>query len=184
MPIFTLTGASGGGKSTIIAALKHRGYNTQLEIGRELVREQMLQNGTALPWQNMGEFRKLLFNRSIELFDQMQNPHEVYFFDRSFIDAIASFKVTDQAVPQEYLAAAQTRQFANPILVCAPWAEIYRQDEERQHDFEYALKDHQANITTYSDFAYELVEIPQLSVKQRVDFILSIPAIQQALTNK
>lgn len=183
MPIFVFTGASGSGKSTIIAALKGRGFNTQLEIGRELVREQMAQNGTALPWQDMSAFRDLLFSRSLALFDKLQNEVGVYFFDRSFIDAIASFKITGEAVPDEYLTAATCRPLANPILTCAPWPEIYQQDVERKHDFEYALKDYQANITTYQEFGYNCVEIPQLSVKKRVDFILSIPVIKQALTD-
>lgn len=183
MPIFTLTGASGGGKSTIIAELNRRGFNTQLEIGRELVREQLEQNGKALPWQDMAAFRELLFNRSIELFDKLQNKLGIYFFDRSFIDAIASFRTTNETVPQQYLAAAKMRQLTNPILTCAPWSEIYQQDAERKHDFEYALKDHQANIATYQDFGYNLAEIPQLSVKKRVDFILSIQVIKQALIN-
>lgn len=119
MPIFTLTGASGGGKSTIIAALKNRGFNTQPEIGRALVREQIKQNGTALPWQDMTAFRTLLFNRSVEMFDKLQNERGVYFFDRSFTDAIASFRTTDEVVPPRYFTAAKIRQLANPILICA-----------------------------------------------------------------
>ena len=183
MPVFTLTGASGGGKSTIIAALKNRGFNTQPEIGRALVREQIKQNGTALPWQDMTAFRTLLFNRSVEMFDKLQNERGVYFFDRSFTDAIASFRTTDEVVPPRYFTAAKIRQLANPILICAPWTEIFKQDAERKHDFEYVLADYHANIATYKDFGYDLVEIPQLPVEQRVDFILSIQAIKQALTD-
>lgn len=183
MPIFTLTGASGGGKSTIIAALKRRGFNTQLEIGRELVHEQLQQNGKALPWQDMSAFRELLFERSLALFDKLRDEQGVYFFDRSFIDAIASFSLGDEQVPQEYLTAVKTRSFANPILTCAPWPEIYKQDAERKHDFDYALTDYDANITTYQNLGYDLVEIPQLPVDQRVDFILSIKAIKQALAD-
>ncbi|PCI85892.1 MAG: hypothetical protein COB24_11550 [Hyphomicrobiales bacterium] len=183
MPIFALTGASGAGKSTIIAELKRRGFNTQQEIGRELVREQLAQNGKTLPWLDMAAFRELLFHRSLALFDQLYNDNGVCFFDRSFIDAIASFRVTNEAVPQQYLAAAKARQFANPILICTPWSEIYQQDAERKHKFEYALKDHQANIETYQDFGYNFLKIPQLPVKKRVDFILSNQMIKQALAD-
>ena len=49
MPIFVITGASGGGKSAILQELAERGFRTQPEIGRALVKQQLEIDGHALP---------------------------------------------------------------------------------------------------------------------------------------
>lgn len=68
------------------------------------------------------------------------------FFDRSFLDAIAYSTLIGQPVSPAMLEAAERRRFANPIFVCPPWREVFAQDSERQHDFEFARKDYAANI--------------------------------------
>ncbi len=47
--LFVVTGGPGSGKTTLIAALAARGYQTTVEAGRAIIREQMETGGTALP---------------------------------------------------------------------------------------------------------------------------------------
>lgn len=172
MPNFAITGASGGGKSTLIAALAAEGYGTVPEAGRQIVSEQVALQGTALPWLDRIAFMELLFERSIAAFDQIGDAaNQTVFFDRSFIEAIAYGAVIGRSVPEAMLQAAAVRQFDAPVFVCPPWQEIFTPDTERQHDFEFACRDYEANIAAYSAAGYALVEIPRVPVPERITFI-------------
>lgn len=172
MAKFVITGASGAGKSTLIAALAAQGYPTVPETGRQIVAEQVARQGSALPWLDQAAFIDLLFARSIAAFDHTAGTAEgCVFFDRSFLEAIAYGAVIARPAPETMLQAAHERRFANPVFVCPPWREIFAQDRERQHDFEFARTDYAANIETYAAAGYELVEVPRAAVSERVAFI-------------
>lgn len=172
MPKFVITGASGGGKSTLIAALAAEGYPTVPEVGRQIVTEQLALKGTALPWLDQAAFMDLLFARSIAAFDQAGEAKEqTVFFDRSFLEAIAYGTLIGRAAPPAMLQAAAERRFEKTVFVCPPWREIFATDGERQHDFDFAIRDYEANVAAYSAADYALVEIPRASIQERVAFI-------------
>lgn len=171
MPKLAITGASGGGKSTLVAALAAQGHATVAEAGRQIVIDQLEAEGSALPWKDRGAFARLLFERSISAFDRA--PADGYvFFDRSFIEAIAYCMLTGLPVPEGWHEQAAARRFDAPVFVCPPWPQIFTQDSERRHDFDEACRDHAANVAAYEDAGYELVEIPRLPVAERVAFVL------------
>lgn len=171
MKPFVLTGASGGGKSTLLAALAERGFCTQPEIGRILVEEQVASGGGALPWSDPVAFRDLMFQRSLEAFDRHRQTDDVVIFDRSFLEAIAYCRVIGEAVPSFMSGEAAKRRFHDPVFVCPPWKDIFTQDTERRHDFDYACRDHDANVATYLEHGYRLAELPKVSVNDRMDIM-------------
>lgn len=77
-----LSGCSGGGKSTLLAELRRRGFETVEEPGRRIVVDEMRGNGRMLPWVDLGAFAR----RAIRLasFDRarMQDAKGWVFFDR------------------------------------------------------------------------------------------------------
>ncbi len=175
---FVLTGASSGGKSTLLAALASRGVATQPEIGRAIVEEQTACGGTALPWIDRVAFRDLLFERSLDAYDRMADHiGDVVIFDRSFLEAIAFSRLIGADVPASMIAEAGKRRFHDPVFVCPPWREIFTGDAERRHDFAFACRDHDANIETYLEFGYRIVELPKVPVSGRVDIV------EQAIAN-
>ncbi|MCY0093189.1 AAA family ATPase [Hoeflea ulvae] len=172
MPKFVITGASGGGKSTLISALAAKGYATVPEVGRRIVAEQVATHGTALPWLDQAAFMDLLFARSIEAFDEAGDAAgEIVFFDRSFYEALAYGAVIGRPVPQTMAAAAAARRFDTPVFVCPPWQDIFTTDDERRHGFDFALRDHAANVAIYQAAGYTLVELPRVPVAERVGLI-------------
>ena len=172
MPKFVITGASGGGKSTLIAALATEGYPTVPEAGRQIVTEQLALKGTALPWLDQAAFMDLLFARSVTAFDQAgEARQQTVFFDRSFLEAIAYGTLIGRATPPDMLQATESRRFEELVFVCPPWGKIFTTDDERQHDFDFAIRDYEANVAAYSAAGYALVEIPRASVQERVTFI-------------
>lgn len=172
MPKFVISGASGGGKSTLIEALAAEGYATIPEVGQQIVSEQIALQGTALPWLDQAAFMDLLFTRSIVAFDQAGDAADGnVFFDRSFLEAIAYGAVIGRIPPHPMQQTATLRRFDTPVFICPPWREIFTQDSERRHDFEFACRDYEANIHTYTAAGYEIVEIPRGPVIDRVAFI-------------
>ena len=61
-----LSGCSGGGKSSLLAELGRRGFAIYEEPGRQVVKEQLLIGGDALPWDNIDLFLELTISRSIQ----------------------------------------------------------------------------------------------------------------------
>src|SRR6516164_5896191 len=86
----TISGCSGGGKSTLLAELGRRGYLTVEEPGRRIVRQELEDDGRALPWVDPIAFAR----RAIELSLMDRATTEVssswVFFDRGLIDAAAA----------------------------------------------------------------------------------------------
>ena len=59
------------------------------------------------------------------------------------------------------------------VFILMPWKDIYIQDNERYETFEQASEIHEYLIKWYTSFNYELVEVPQSTLENRVDFILN-----------
>lgn len=171
MKPFVLTGASGGGKSTLLAALAEQGFRTQPEIGRTIVEEQLASGGSALPWTDPVAFRDLMFKRSLEAFDRQEECDEVVIFDRSFLEAVAYCRLIGETVPSFMSGEAAKRRFHDPVFVCPPWKDIFTQDAERRHDYDYARRDHDANVATYREQGYRLFDLPKVSVSDRVEIV-------------
>ena len=60
-----ITGGPGSGKTSIIEALRERGYRCVDEVGRKIIREQVLIGGNALHWGDRAKFLELMLSRSM-----------------------------------------------------------------------------------------------------------------------
>ena len=178
MPPFAITGASGGGKSTLIAALAARGCATQPEIGRQIVREQLDSGGTALPWADRRAFRDLLLDRSLAAYDAWADHPGRVFFDRSFAEALGYGTLIGHPPSAAVWAAARARPLAQPVFVCPLWPEIFDGDAERRHDLAFAKADLAATLDAYRALGCRLVEVPRAPVAERVAFVLRVVAAQ------
>jgi predicted ATPase len=54
----TISGCSGGGKSTLLGELRRRGFATIDEPGRRIVAEELRRGGSALPWLHAVAFAR------------------------------------------------------------------------------------------------------------------------------
>ena len=86
-----LSGCSGGGKSSLLAELGQRGYAIYEEPGRQVVKEQLLIGGDALPWANVDLFLELTISRSIHQLVQAARSNAIAFFDRGIIDQLNGY---------------------------------------------------------------------------------------------
>ncbi|MGV2130113.1 AAA family ATPase [Agrobacterium vitis] len=170
-----LSGCSGGGKSTLLSALKARGFATIEEPGRRIVAQEQAGGGAALPWINMAAFAQRAIDMALE--DRMRAatlPGWV-FFDRSLIDAAGALKAATGDETQLNALKQQHRYHAR-VFLTPPWPEIYQQDTERQHDLAAAEEEYQRLLEVYPALGYEVIVLPKVSVVERVEFILAILA--------
>src|ERR1044072_8258298 len=86
---FVITGGPGVGKTTMLEELKNRGFICIPEVAREIIREQILTDGEALPWKNTEAYKEWMLNRSVESYQMVDNSNKKYtFFDRGIIDTL------------------------------------------------------------------------------------------------
>lgn len=171
--LFVVTGGPGSGKSTLISALRHRGFATVEESGRAIIREQMSSGGDALPWGDRARFAQLMLDREIQAYERMKENIAPVVFDRGIPDVIGYLRLCDLPVPAAADEAARTRRY-NPLVFIAPfWPEIYAQDAERKQDPAEAERTFRMMRTVYAEYGYELAELPLATVEERVAFFLA-----------
>lgn len=164
-----ITGASGGGKSTLVAALKDRGYSTVPEPALAIMREQLECEGKILPSIDRTAFLEAVLARSIHDCEAAQSLKSPVFFDRGIPEWVRYLGVS--AKPN---AMGATRlQYSGTVFVAEPWREIYVGDHYRQHSFERAARAYETTIAAYIETGYIACIIPKVSVQERVEFIVA-----------
>ncbi len=63
--LVVISGCSGGGKSTLLDALKDLGYHIVKEPGRRIVAEELACGGSALPWADPVAFARRAIRLSL-----------------------------------------------------------------------------------------------------------------------
>ncbi len=164
-----ISGCSGGGKSSILTELESRGYSIVLEPGRQIVKEQHAIDGDALPWTDLQKFLDLALSRYLLQYNSQQEKEQFVFFDRGIIDALQ----LNQPQATYFENAAKNFRYNQLVFLTPPWKEIFASDPERKHSFESAKQEFEELHIKYKNFGYEVVLIPQLPIKERVDFIMN-----------
>lgn len=167
-----LSGCSGGGKSSLLAELGRRGFATYEEPGRQVVKEQLLIGGDALPWGDVDLFLELTISRSIHHLVEAARGDRVAFFDRGIIDQVNGYPARGLPIPKHLASAVAQFRYRKTVFLVPPWQEIFANDAERKHNFEDSVAMYDSLVATYVRFGYEPVVIPKLDVSQRADFIL------------
>jgi len=169
---YIITGAPGTGKTSIINALKKKGYSCSEEISRKIIREEIANHGDALPWKNLVTFsQKVIALRKVQHTNVPQA--KTHFFDRGIIDVIAYLKHDKIAINDDIIEIAKQFPYNNTVFYTPIWEEIYKNDSERKEDILSAKNIENVLLTTYHSFGYTLVEVPKLKVNERTAFILS-----------
>ena len=167
-----ISGCSGGGKSTLLSELVTRGYSVVLEPGRQIVKEQTVINGNAVPWINLEKFLDLALSRYLFQFNSQREQQQLVFFDRGIIDSVQVNTPQNTPQPEHFQNATKNFRYNRLVFLVPPWEEIFTGDRERKHSFESAKKEFDELLIKYKNFGYEAVLIPKVSVKERADFIL------------
>lgn len=171
---FVITGCSGGGKSTLIEALGQKGFVVVPEPGRQIVREQLMIGGDALPSLNPLRFVELALSRTIQQRVEAAGGEGIVFLDRAPVDSMAYLERLDIEVPSWLEKAVSLFRQNRRVFVVPPWPEIFVNDAERLHSFEDAVAEYDCLVETYERLGYELTVLPPMSVAERVRVILEL----------
>lgn len=167
---FILSGCSGGGKSTLIAALAERGFATIEEPGRRVVREEVAAGGTALPWLDIAAFARRITALAQEDYKRALGLPGPVFFDRGLIDAAAALEhVTGEPVLADLAAR---HPFAPTVFLAPPWPELFAGDPERRHDLAAAIAEYDRLVHVYPMLGHDILLLPKVPVAARLSWLI------------
>lgn len=169
---FVITGGPGFGKTSIVSELEERGFICFHEISRSIIKEQLDKGGDIVPWKNLEAFSRIVLEKRIAQYEDAQR-YRVSFFDRGIPDAIAYLIKENHELPSSYVKLLEEKSYSEIAFLTPPWPEIFRNDNERIENFEQACEAHFHIEKTYKELGYKVIEIPKLSVKERVEFIIA-----------
>lgn len=164
---YIITGAPGTGKSSLLEELKNNNYNCYNEVSRIIIKEQQQINGNLFPWKNLSGFAEECFIRMKEQLKKANS--DINFYDRAIPDIIAYLEHSNLPVPLHYFK--QNNQYQKYVFYLPLWEEIYTNDAQRPEPFSLAQKLDKQLRKTYNKLNFVLVEIPKITVSNRVTFV-------------
>ena len=170
--LYVITGGPGAGETAILRELQRRGFACVPEAARQIIQEQVSNGGDAVPWLNTERYTSLMLKKSVEDYLAHAGAEQATFFDRGILDTITHARINQFLLPDEAYLQAQKYRYNRKVFLAPPWQQIYSTDSERKQTFEEAMISFQMNKEVYTEYGYELVEIPCAAVETRVDFIL------------
>ena len=169
--LFVLTGGPGSGKTTLIDALAAQGVATSPEVGRAIIRKQMAQGGTALPWDDHLGFAQAMLLGEVAAHAAARARGELVVLDRGVPDIVGFLRASALPVPIPIDAAARRCRY-NPCVFIAPfWDAIYVSDPERRQSADAAAATESVMIETYRHYGYDLITLPRAPIANRVAFV-------------
>jgi predicted ATPase len=166
-----ITGSPGVGKTTLLNALKAKGYLCFEEPARGLLKSELEIDGPALPSKNPTLFIKEMLKIIEKDYKESEGSEGLVFFDRSFFDLYMYCSCFN--VDSSLLSGLENKfSYNKNIFVLPVWQDIYVNDELRKMPFEDSFVRQEEIIKAYGEFGYNLVDVPKVSVIERVDFIL------------
>jgi predicted ATPase len=167
----TITGCSGGGKSTLLHELRRRGHAVVEEPGRRIVAEELTRAGTALPWIDAVAFARRAIVMSLADRAEAERTGGWVFFDRGLIDAAVALQ---HLLGGDHLQAMGRSHRSNRrVFLAPPWPEIYENDQERRHSFAEAVAEYDRLRDAYLSLEYDVCILPKVSVERRADLVLT-----------
>nr|WP_268821748.1 AAA family ATPase [Octadecabacter dasysiphoniae] len=165
-----ITGCSGGGKSTLLAALAKAGFSTIKEPGRRIISNARSGADHTLPWVDMNAFARAAVEMAHADLKKAEGMTGQVFFDRGLVDAAVALQSASGA--SHCTTLGPHRHYAKTVFIAPPWHEIFEQDEDRKHGFAKACDEYDRLVAALDDLGYEPCILPQVSVADRVGFVL------------
>ncbi|MBR9764997.1 MAG: AAA family ATPase [Rhodobacteraceae bacterium] len=167
-----ISGCSGGGKSTLLEALRQSGAHVVPEPGRRIVEAERDPDSPRLPWNDLACFAEAAIALALEDLARTRALPGPVFFDRGLVDAVAA-RWQARGAPERAGKdpLLQARPYARRVFLTPPWPDIHVTDATRPHGLAEAMAEHERLARLYPALGYEVMEIPRASVSQRADFV-------------
>lgn len=178
---YVITGGPGVGKTTLLTALEINKYQIVHEDARQIIKEQMKNNGDGLPWKNKELYMHLMLEASLNSYkSSLKNNSSAIFFDRGILDTFCYANMIGFRISDEMHHLAMNHRYNNKVFILPPWPEIYLIDNERTQTWEEALLTFTKMKETYLKYGYEVIDVPKDTVENRINFILEKIGLKDA----
>jgi predicted ATPase len=166
-----ISGCSGGGKSSLLAEFRARGFGVVEEPGRRIVAREIASGGSSLPWLDAEAFIRRAIAMSLADIAAARQLSGWVFFDRGLIDAAAGL---ERLIGEPIAATLDgSPRFHRQIFLTPPWPEIYSRDSERRHGLDEAIEEYRHLLKAYPKLGYDVTVLAKASVSERAEQILS-----------
>jgi predicted ATPase len=169
---FIFTGGPGAGKTSVLNALKQRGYLTVEEVARKIIKKQHATKGNATHTGNRIAYCDLMLTASITDYKNHIPRSEIVFFDRGIPDLYSYSKRFCNGVTTAIENAIRYHRYNPKVFLFPTWTDIYCHDTERKQSIEEAIETYHALKEGYSTCGYVVIDVPKGSIETRADFIL------------
>lgn len=169
---FIITGGPSSGKTSIIEELSHRGISCCREVARAVIIQEMAIESDVLPFKNVLAFTKIVVATMQSDLTECSNK-AINFFDRGIPDSAGYLMYENVKIPHYLDNAIHNSNYENDVFIAPYWEEIYASDSERIETADKAKGISDALRAVYQQYGYNLIDIPFLPVRDRVDFILN-----------
>lgn len=169
---YVLTGGPGTGKTSLLKLLEEKGIPCIPEVAREIIKDQIIKRGSALPWADKDAYAQLMWAESLRSYELTKQSYEteMVFFDRGLLDSIGYMEMENIKISQEIQDFLSTALYKK-IFILPPWEDIYVTDAERKQTWQEALETFESMKNVYEKYGYEVIEVPRLTLAERVQFI-------------
>jgi len=165
-----ITGGPGTGKTTLLNELEKKGHLIIEEKARKVIKDQLELGTNYVPWLDILSFSELVLKEILA----DKGHGEVVFFDRGIPDILAYLRNGNVTFNEDiYSSGMKEMNYQSKIFFLPFWKDIYVTDEERKESLEEAERIGNKIFEEYKRQGFEIIEIPQLSVKERADLIIT-----------
>lgn len=169
--IIVFTGGPSTGKTSLINELIKHNYYCMPEISREIISKAQKKGIEKLFESKPIFFSELLLKERNKQFKSAQiSNHKYVFIDRGIPDIVAYLNYSNIRITKKFLKDVPTY---HKIFIFPPWKEIYKTDKERLETFEESVKIYDNIKKTYTQLGFDIIEVPKLSINDRLDFLLN-----------
>ena len=166
--IHIITGPPGSGKTTLINALKEKGFNCSDEIARQVIIEEQQAGTNGTPWGDVTRFADLVLKRTKLI---LEHSKSVDFSDRGLLDLVAYLEVNQLPIPDQLKNFPYHRYYHKTVFFLPSWPEIYINDPQRLQTLEEQKLLETQLLKVYEEYGFEIVVMKKESVERRGDKI-------------
>ncbi len=165
---FVLAGGPGAGKTTVLDALRDRGFVCLPDVARAIIRTRLRKGLSARP--ESAAFARAIFDGDVANY-RAAPPRRVCFFDRGVVDALGMLGQCRAMSRADIDVNLRRYPYQETVFLFPPWEEIYRTDDERDQTFEESVRVFEAVRSWYRHCGYRVREVPFGAVEHRVEFV-------------
>jgi predicted ATPase len=165
---YVITGGPSSGKTSVVKELERLGYKVYYEAARIFIDKEMAAGKSIKEIRgDEADFQRKILKMKLEIEDSAPKD-KIVFFDRAIPDSIAYYQICG-ANSKEVLECCSGKKYEK-IFFLEPLP--FEDDYARVEDKATVEKLNKLLKECYLNLGYEVIEIPVLAVKERVEMIL------------